>query len=639
MLLDQGAPLSPFHRAVLMLMFLLLVMLGTRQVGSLDAGFHLKAGASILSDHGWPRFDSFTYTLNTHPYTDTSWGYQVLLALAYTLGGAPGMVVFHLLILIGIFVLLYKTARLIPVDPSTLVILLGAGILACEMRYDVRPELLSYLFLAALLHLLHRHALGIKTRLWLLPVLMGLWANAHALFVLGWVALACVIAGLWIRDRGPDKPLLLWSGAAFVAPLVNPYGLQGVLFPFTLLTRFRPGNAFYETISEFASPFALRLSEVFGPFYSHWPIWTFRLLAALLAPALILLVKQRRIWAVLPCLAFLPLEIRMIRNMPLLVITALPVMTRSLPLSGMWRLLRMSGRTARIWRNIMLTAAGALAVALGIRVATGAYYITSRCADRFGWSWNRLEVPVDAAEYIRRSAPPGPMLNHLNYGGYLMWAAQRKVFIDGRLEVAGEDFYRSYLSLFSSPDILDRAAGQYGFQWIIIPYTQEPSLLVQLSADPRWRLAHVDVLAAVFVRAGPQAAPCVDTASVEREAPPAASLSGLPGLGGPRRAGPLRRWLSGLISVQRYPQEAYSLGVFHFYRNEFSRAEAWFRAALEEGGESYHEVYMNLGSCLLRQHRYDEAAACYEVVLQDDPENRTAHDYLAAIARLRAAGG
>lgn len=241
-LIEPGRPLPHLHRGPLLLMFFLLALLAFRQVGSMDAGFHLKAGNHILSGHGWPRTDPFTYTLGDHPYTDTSWGYQVLLALADRGGGAPGMVVFHLLILAGIFFLLYKTMRLAPVDPSTAVLLLGAGILACEMRYEVRPELLSYLFLAGLLYLLHRHALGSRTPLWLLPLLLWLWANCHALFVLGWVALACAAAGLWLRDRKPDRSLLAWGGTALLAPLLNPYGVKGVLFPFTLMTRSKRGT-------------------------------------------------------------------------------------------------------------------------------------------------------------------------------------------------------------------------------------------------------------------------------------------------------------------------------------------------------------------------------------------------------------
>ena len=636
-LLEPGAPLPKAYRGLLILMFVLLALLAVRQIGGLDAGFHLKAGGYILSGHGWPNTDGFSYTLNTHPYTDTSWGYQVLLTLAEKICGAPGMVVFHLLILMGIFLLLYKTARLVPVDGATVVLFMGAGVVACEMRYDIRPELLSYLLLTTLLYLLHRHALGFNVRLWLLPVVMGVWANSHALFVLGWVALLCVAAGLWIRDRKPDKPLLWWTGAAFVAPLVNPYGLKGVLFPFTLLTRYQAGNIFADTIKEFISPFALHSTDPLLSF-PPWPVGAFRVLAVLLLPALILLLKQRRYWAVLVCLAFAPLEIKMLRNMPLLIVTALPAMMWTLPVSGLWRLLKVGERRARLARNVLLAAGAVAAVVLGLRILTGAYYLATRRPEHFGWSWNREMLPVDAAQFAQRAGLRGTMFNHLRYGGYLMWALPNRVFIDGRLEVVGEKFYGDYLEILSSKEAFDRAASAYGFDWVVLPYTAAGFLVSGISGDSRWRLTYVDPLAVIFVRAGPGAEKTAGGAPIMPRPPDAPTLDKLPGLGGPQRASPLIRWLSGMIIPARYPWLARNLGSFHYFRNELSDAETWFRAAVAGSGGAYAELYLNLGSSLFEQKKFDDAASCFEIVLQDEPENGIARHALDAIMQMRMTG-
>src|SRR5215831_920640 len=89
----QHLPLLPL--VALLLSFLVVGLLATRQVGSLDIGFHLKAGEGILAGRGWPQNDTFTYTVNDHPYIDTSWGYQVIIALVHRGLGAPGLVIFH----------------------------------------------------------------------------------------------------------------------------------------------------------------------------------------------------------------------------------------------------------------------------------------------------------------------------------------------------------------------------------------------------------------------------------------------------------------------------------------------------------------------------------------------------------------
>ena len=266
---------------------------------------------------------------------------------------------------------------------------------------------------------------------------------------------------------------------------------------------------------------------------------------------------------------------------------------------------------------------------------TGAYYVASRSPARFGWNWDSRLLPVDAAAYVKRAGLRGPMFNHFNFGAYLMWALPQKVFIDGRNEMMGEEFFTYYQKILSSQEDMEQAARRYGFQWIILPYEFAPDVLARLSADGRWRLAYVDWLAAVFVREGPDAPGWVDRTSVERRAPEAPETAALPGLGGPPRRAPLLRWLSGLIKPPRYPLEAKSRGIFHYFRKEYAQAEAWYRAALASGGDDYYEFYHNLGSALFWQKKYAQAAACFRVVLEEDPDNRIARDRLAACLEQR----
>ena len=210
-LITPGRPLPWPCRCALAFCFALLLMLAARQVGSLDVGFHLKAGEHILHGNGWPRTDPFTFTMTDHLYTDTSWGYQLLLALTYIVGGAPGLVLLHVALALGVFAIVCRTCRLTPVDPVSLAALMTAGVLASEMRYDVRPELVSWLFLALVLHILHRRAEGLSSPLPALAVIHLVWANTHSLFILGWGALACFVAGSWLRRGSLDRKLAAWS--------------------------------------------------------------------------------------------------------------------------------------------------------------------------------------------------------------------------------------------------------------------------------------------------------------------------------------------------------------------------------------------------------------------------------------------
>jgi tetratricopeptide (TPR) repeat protein len=316
----------------------------------------------------------------------------------------------------------------------------------------------------------------------------------------------------------------------------------------------------------------------------------------------------------------------MVRNMPLLVVTALP--------GVVWGFApRVSLRRGPI-RGVALVVL-AVSLVLGLRVASDAYYVASRRVERFGLGWNRLALPVAAAARVAEAGIAGPMLNYLSFGGTLMWTLPDPVFIDGRLEVVGEEFYEYYREIFDSPAALEAAVARWGIRWIVFPYAERPALLDALSRDPRWRLAHVDPLAVIFVRAHPGVEHLVgDTVRAELGSPAApVSLSELPGLGAARRVGPARRFLEGLVRRERFPADELALGLFHYFRGDPARAAPRFAAGIRASGGAYYELYANLAAALYRQDRLAEAAACYRIVLQDDPANARAHSRLAEIDR------
>ena len=620
-------PWTPAHRAALLLVFAVLGLLAFRQLGSPDLGFHLRTGDYILSGHLPPRTDLFSFTMGDHAYTDTSWGYDILVAAVQKLGGAPGLVVVHALLVLGIFAILLLTMRLGPAGPIPILLGLLLGGLASEMRFETRPELASYLLLGLVLYILHRHAEGLASPLWALPLIHLLWANLHGLFVLGWAALACFAAGLFLRRSTPDRRLLGWSALAVGAALINPYGLRGFFFPLTLMTRLGQENIFARTIGEFVSPFALGLSRRF-PFYPWSPIFCFRLLLALSVLALVPLLLQKRFWCLLLWAGSLALAYRMIRNLPIFVVCSLPGIVWGLPVEKLASRL-IPGARARRWGGRAVLAGTALAAALlGLRVLNDAYYVASRRTERTGWSWNRLALPVDAAAFADRVGLRGPMLNHLNFGGYLMWARPEPVFIDGRLEVVGEEFYDEYLDALGSAAGLESCVARYGIRWLVFPYATSPELLGRLSRDPNWRLAYRDHLSAIFVRSGPGVGRFIDPALARQPGTALLPLDSLPGFPGRPRSTGLPRWLGGMMRRESFPSDDFNRGLFHIYRGELDMAQEFFARAIERSGGAYYELYSNLGATLYRRRRLDDAD-----LLPDRPRGETGRP-----ARPRAPG-
>lgn len=605
-------------RILLALGLVMTVAMALKQAGSLDIGFHLKAAEFILGGNGWPRTDSFSYTMNDHEYIDTTWGYQILIAGLQKLMGAPGLVLFHASCVVATALILYRTIRLRhAVSGVVALVLLTAG-LSCEIRYQVRPEVLSWVFLALVGYVLAAHGSGRKPGLWLLPLIHLLWVNTHALVVLGWALIGCTWLGLSIRDRKWNTHLLLALIASVAVTVINPYGLDAPLFPFLALSsRLEGGNVFAQTVGEFASPFKLE---------SPWgPIWAFRALAVVSVLALVKRLAARDFGWGLAWLAFLPLAASMVRNVPLFVIVTVPGIAWSL---GELEVVRALWRRPNLTR-VVLGIVTVLTLVTTARVVTNSYYIEDRRPDRFGLGWNRLTLPVDVAEYINEAGIKGPMLNHLNFGGYLMWAQSERTFIDGRLEVVGESFFKEYRQLLTSMAALEAGRKRHGFEWIVLPYNAAPRFTGMLAQDRRWKLLYADHLAALFVlRDGPSTAKR-DPALQSRLQAPASSpvdIASLPGTGGPARPGRLRRLLDGFTRANTYPAESFNLGLFNFYTGELRRAERHFADAIAESQGAYFECYDNLGAVLFLQGRKREAARCYEVVLQDQPENALARE-------------
>ena len=131
-------------------------------------------------------------------------------------------------------------------------------------RFGPRPEMFSFLLIAAFLGVLLRVD-GRPELAWVLPALQVFWVNVHALFVLGPVIMACYLADrlirgfkggidgpagrAWWRHVGPAGVLLM------LACLLNPYGVQGALFPGQLFGKIASVSNPYKTyIAEFMSP-------------------------------------------------------------------------------------------------------------------------------------------------------------------------------------------------------------------------------------------------------------------------------------------------------------------------------------------------------------------------------------------------
>jgi len=467
----------------LLLVSLLVFILSLRQLSDPDLGFHLKYGKWIVEHQRVPVSDLSTYTVSQHPYIDLHWMFQVVLYGVFRLTGYPGISLFIcLLSLLLYLVLLFRQQTSgIPV-PVTCTMLLMA-FLIIDPRIAPRPEMFTFLFLTLMLFILDLYHAGKKNLLVLLPLIMLFWCNMHALFILGIITVSIYFFSILIRDRRADKTLLLWAVLAVCICFINPYGAKGFTLPIELLTRFDPNNIYNQHIQEFMPFFAQK--------YFVLRDFLFIMLLGITMVFTALTYKNRKLHEFILLALFGFLAIGSIRNIPLFVLVALPIVSREIS--------ELTGRIG-LWRNKLERIFYLLLIIIPLffipRILTNAFYMWNNSFNKTGIGINSSHQPLNASAFLLEKHLDGRILNSIGFGGWLSWTLPQPVFIDGRLEVIQEPLYQEVTKSWDGG--LPEMIGKYHPQLIVYNYLKYYPWTLQLKNMKDWRLIYADGIAAVF---------------------------------------------------------------------------------------------------------------------------------------------
>jgi hypothetical protein len=500
-------------RLVVAALFALGLVLGLQKIRDFDYWWHARTGELILETGTVPRADAFTYSVPGNRWVDIHWLFQVGLAEVRALGGTAGVVVAKAVCVAALTALLLGVGlRRGGIALSALAV--GLGLLVAGDRFMPRPELPSFVLLAAVLLLVDRHERrGGRGILWAVPLQL-LWANVHGLFAVGLAVLAIALAAEALRplvvpgaalrrDRlGPLAAALVLSAAV---SLVNPNGVDGLLYPVQQLQMVGPEGQ--------RGLFGSVIAELQPPFSPDLPMSAFARSLFLATAALSLGAMAgnwRRVSAFDPLAwtAFGWLALGANRNVALFAIVATAITARN----GNALLARRPLRPGlAVAANLVV--ATALAVA-AVDVARDRFFERMGTPRETGIGTFDFYYPEAAVDWIARERPPGPIAHYMADGGYLidrLWPAYR-VLADGRLEVFGADTF-ARLS-YTGSDAFRALDQEYHFGVVLVHYSLVDSreLLYWLYLNPSWRMVQVDDTAALFVRVGPGGArwPAVD---------------------------------------------------------------------------------------------------------------------------------
>jgi tetratricopeptide (TPR) repeat protein len=288
---------------------------------------------------------------------------------------------------------------------------------------------------------------------------------------------------------------------------------------------------------------------------------------------------------------------------------------------------RRPGPAAAAW-TVALIAAG-----LAGEVWSNRFYERDGTQRYFGRGLSPGFYPDGAADFVLRRRLSGEAIHDLAVGGFLAWRwyPERRVFIDGRLEVHGEDLFETYLGMQADPALFEATARRYGAGVVVASYRPEWGPLLRHLADGGgWRPVYVDLAAAVYVRAGPgdphPELPDIDTADPELgrrilgEIRAARALSA--------RLDPAPAWLRRLLPRRQVPVAETNAALFFGLTGRHANAEMLLREAIGRAPRNAVLRY-DLGIVLGGAGRAAEAAAAYREALRLDPGLGPAHEALA----------
>lgn len=469
------------HIAAVVAVYTFLALLFIRAFGIIDPDvwWHLATGRWILQHHALPTTDPFSSFGRNKPWVAYSWLFEITIQLMYRTFGYVGIVLYEVTVRVALAVALFHLMLSLLPHFWRAVALTGISLYAMSGVIGPRPGMLTILFCIMELDiLLSSRRTGCTKTLWVLPPMFVVWANWHIQFVyglliLGVFAFEAVLGSfprskLLCESRLPIKQAFIALLASFLATFATPYGPK----EYSTVFQFMHQTKFYSLIAELQ---AMTFREP-----QHF-VALFLVLGAALA------IGWRReispLWPILLSFAAI-VAFRSVREIWFLSIVS------ACAIAANWGSPPAHYRPALLWRDRLLIAVSVLAVLV---VAYRHYDVSN--------AWLEIQIagsfPEAASQYIEMHRLRGPLFNHFNDGGYLIWRLPSlPASVDGRANVHGEERVAHFSSVWngkpewaSDPE-LSRAN-------IVLARTEAP-LTSLLRMDSRFRIVFEDVQAVVF---------------------------------------------------------------------------------------------------------------------------------------------
>jgi hypothetical protein len=363
-------------------------------------------------------------------------------------------------------------------------------------EWEIRPHLLSWVFLSLLFAVLEAVGRGHRRLVWALPPIMLVWANCHSLYILGLVAIACHSLAWLVQEFNSLRKTGSWHtgmavACAGFACLMTPFGIDGIRFPFMQFELIGSSSVFSKVIAELQSPLAMSGYLFEGRWVPFAPALFWQASLVLIAMGYLINWRQVKIAEWLVLILFGYIFIKANKSFGYFIIATLPTAARG------WSIWCMRRHSIIAARPLLMATMSVLWVLTTAWVVTDGWHKARWSTHRFGHEWNSSTIPAGASDVLSRAPASAKNLVTLDYGGFVGFTSGGPVYIDGRIEVYGPDHYRRYHKTKEAKGALEEMR-LIQPDWVLVQHAVTPVWNRFLAGRPGWRRVYADEWCALY---------------------------------------------------------------------------------------------------------------------------------------------
>lgn len=596
------------------------------ELKDLDIWLHIGVGRYIV-EHGFqiPTVDVLSCSIAGNPWVNHEWLFQVIVYWLYTNWGADGIITLQtVLVTVTLLILVFlgynKDKQLATLFCLLLVSLVYQG------RFTTRPDLFSLLFFALYIFIL---SLFIDRRwsVWVLFVIQVLWTNIHGFFFFGPLFVMIGLFAEWLKRHAPlpyewnhmgrltddeYRRLKIILAAVVLACVVNPLTVKGAWYPIGVFLQISgESKIFFDKIVELKKPIA------WGNILDLGQYQYYKLLILL---SFISFVYNRRkidIGTLFFWLVFLFFSLSAIRNLVFFAFAAYLVFVTNamnITLRDMIPFRVTDKKFVHLTSTIVKIFLTMWIINYIQAISLNGYYDFDKYERKSEFGGVTLRnYPYKAVDFLVENRVQGNFFNDFNSGAYLIGRCfpNIKVFIDGRTEVYGPQFFKYYQKVWEDEDVeeFERMLKRFKITGVLLNSVHSPipkKIINFLYKSKEWVPVYFDFDAVIFLKKIDKNKDIIDRFKIDLAKWPAKELDLLK---------------LGFANVTPYQNinRAHTLDSLDLYEPALGEALAALKAAPD-----YSEPYNLIGGLYGKMKEYRKAFEYLRIAAMYAPRDRKA---------------